>query len=652
MLSERDYKIIKKYNKLNLNEDEKRLIVECKNYPPDLDEIKRLLDKGIDPNLFYGRGFGDEVNLKDIYDIQESEGNKSIYYYSLLTDVVTDYALEEDQNEDWDRYFLEIVKLLLEHGADPDIDFNDEYPLFEMKYAHKRNHKIAIEVAKILLDHGADPLKTSWDDTITLYEYVQLDDDPVDYEYDSFFFDLLYHTEASIIGQIDDLRYGTKLFKLYKEGLLGYDQLQIAAHMCACEYKNHSERLEQYEAAEKKSLEIISAIKRCQSDEAVTAVLGMDDGADFICDGNTLISYSGSKKDVVIPFTITRIGPDAFWGNKQLESVFIHDSVTNVERRSFANCTRLKHVHIGSSINVIQDRVFAGCTALEEITIPRNIKSINCGSFKGCFSLKKVIIYDGLRKISVGAFCKCYSLSRIDLPETVSKIGRYAFSKCRKLTKVDIRSKDIEISAKAFYKCPENLSFIWRCRRPFEECAGNGFDVNEEGTLVNYFGTMKNVVVSLGVKAIGRYAFAGRNDIISVSLPETVKEIGDSAFAYTYGLETISMPNVERVEKYAFWASGLKEAHFPETLWRAGQDIFGNCDNLTIISFDSEDVWFNGRIAPMCSNLEEVVLPKKQTFIPPLAFYYCRRLKSLSIPETVKQIGEDAFVGCEIIEKP
>ena len=299
----------------------------------------------------------------------------------------------------------------------------------------------------------------------------------------------------------------------------------------------------------------------------------------------------------------------------------------------------------------MQQYVFSGCTALEEITFPGTLSAVNYGAFKGCFSLKRVTVEEGVRRISEGAFCKCYSLEEVILPATIRCIRPYAFSKCRKLKKLVLKSLAIEISDVALYKCPEDLVIEWENKGTFSTAASQGFDIDVNGTLVTYFGPRLAVVVPDCVNTIGRFAFAGRHDIVSVSLPNTVKVIGDDAFVYTYKLECVSMPCVERVGKAIFWAAGLKEAHFPETLTEAGEDIFAHCKNLKKVSFASDHVSFKGRIAAMCYDLEEVVLPRHQKYIPAMAFYYCKSLKPVFIPETVKYIGDRAFIGVKSYEE-
>ena len=352
---------------------------------------------------------------------------------------------------------------------------------------------------------------------------------------------------------------------------------------------------------------------------------------EFVCEEGTLLRYCGSDRSVVIPDSITIIGNQAFYNNNVVEEIIIPDSVTHIGYRAFSNCSRLKEVRISSNVETIQQYIFSGCISLEKVTLPGSIKALNYGTFKRCVSLRTVEMEEGIRRISEGAFCKCYSLPDICIPSTVKTICPYAFSKCQKLEHVVIHSADADISNVAFYKCPETLSITWNHKSTFPEEAEKGFDIDENSTLKAYFGTNKVVNVPFGVKAIGRWAFAERKDIVSVSLPETVNFIGYAAFAYTYGLESVSMPCIQKTDDDAFRVSGILEAYFPETFIEAGGDLFVHCDRLKKIVFNSRNILFKGRIAAMCDQLEEVIFPREQLSIPETAFYAC---KALTLPRT------------------
>ena len=86
----------------------------------------------------------------------------------------------------------------------------------------------------------------------------------------------------------------------------------------------------------------------------------------------------------------------------------------------------------------------------------------------------------------------------------------------------------------------------------------------------------------------------------------SVTSIGDEAFKWCRGLESIVIPNsVTAIGEWAF---------------------------------------------KMCYGLESIVISNSVTEIGESAFYYCERLKSIVIPDSVTSIGEYAFQGCRGLE--
>ena len=119
---------------------------------------------------------------------------------------------------------------------------------------------------------------------------------------------------------------------------------------------------------------------------------------DFIRDAQikngVLIKYKGNAKEVVIPSSVTSIGPGAFYGCKSLASITIPKSVEIIEELTFANCHALTSIAVPDSVESIGDSAFAGCFSLTSITIPDSVTSIGEGAFEGCSSLE-TIYYQG-----------------------------------------------------------------------------------------------------------------------------------------------------------------------------------------------------------------------------------------------------------------
>ena len=74
------------------------------------------------------------------------------------------------------------------------------------------------------------------------------------------------------------------------------------------------------------------------------------------------------------------------------------------------------------------------------------------------------------------------------------------------------------------------------------EADENGFIV-ENGVLTGYTGSGGDIVIPNGVIKIGDRVFAGNNKIISVKIPESVKEIGNSSFYRCVNLKSAILPS-------------------------------------------------------------------------------------------------------------
>lgn len=111
-------------------------------------------------------------------------------------------------------------------------------------------------------------------------------------------------------------------------------------------------------------------------------------------------------------------------------------------------------------------------------------------------------------------------------------------------------------------------------------------------------------------------AFIDNTTITSITLPESVKKIGDQAFWDTTNLKTLNMPGVTTIDGYqAFINTGLETLDMPEVT-TIGERAFYGADELTSVS-----------------------MPKVET-IGKEAFS-STALKNVVIPESVQSIGEN-----------
>ena len=138
------------------------------------------------------------------------------------------------------------------------------------------------------------------------------------------------------------------------------------------------------------------------------------------------------------------------------------------------------------------------------------------------------------------------------------------------------------------------------------------------------------------------------DDVVHISLPNTIKTIGDNAFENLYRLRSIDMSNsLITIGDSAFKSCPLLEITLPNTVTSIGRSAFASCWYLThmdlsntSISKIEEDTFWG------CMNLESIDLPSSVATIGRHAFA-SSGLRHIVLPEGLMSIGWGAFVHCE-----
>ena len=275
------------------------------------------------------------------------------------------------------------------------------------------------------------------------------------------------------------------------------------------------------------------------SDEGLHFVVALDENGDKYI---TIVGYTGSSTNVVIPSSINVNGEDipikeiseeAFYNNDNLTSIYIPDSVTTIGSSAFYNCDSLTSIYIPDSVTTIRGWAFENCSSLTSIYIPDNVTTIGESAFDGCSNLTTVIISDNSQLTTIGdyAFSGCSSLTSIYIPDSVSTIGGYVFSGCSNLTTVTIseNSQLTTIGYSAFYNC---------------------------------------------------------SSLTSIYIPSSVTSIGDYAFRYCSNLTTVTISEnsqLTSIGDYTFYnCSSLTSIYIPSSVTTIGYAAFRDCTNLTI----------------------------------------------------------------------
>lgn len=135
------------------------------------------------------------------------------------------------------------------------------------------------------------------------------------------------------------------------------------------------------------------------------------------------------------------------------------------------------------------------------------------------------------------------------------------------------------------------------------------------------------VDVPYGVTSIGENSFSGE-DLVKITLPDSLKTIEDGAFGFWCGQDGINIPeSVTEIGAWAFESCRFTSVTIPSS-----------------VSVIREHTFLN------CSNLAEVTLSSGVTRIEDSAFQNCDSLTRVNLPETVTYLGASVFFDCEGLE--
>lgn len=365
-------------------------------------------------------------------------------------------------------------------------------------------------------------------------------------------------------------------------------------------------------------------------------------------------------KNINIPSGLTSIGRSAFNGCKSLSgSINIPTGVTSIESYTFYQCEGLSSIVLPDGLTSIGENAFYNCKNLTSIHIPDGVTSIENSTFENCEKLKNVNIPAGVTSIGVRAFDTCESLESVTLPENLTSIKSYAFLRCKSIESLVIPDKltSTDIGDGVFAWCsnlrsvtlPKGLTSIRKemfsgCSRLTDIVLPES--VTEiEARAFSSCSDLTELALPKGLTTIGDSAFSS-SGLLSVSLPEGLKSIGASAFASTKFTD-ITLPNslADLGESALSGNSNLESITIPDNITEL-KKTFSNCWRLKTVSLPAGLQKMEGAFSG-CNQLETITIPDNVTVIGDDTFRYCYKLKEVHLPKKLIQIGYEAFYGCE-----
>ena len=216
---------------------------------------------------------------------------------------------------------------------------------------------------------------------------------------------------------------------------------------------------------------------------------------------------------------VTKIGDYAFVYCSNITSIIIPNNITNIGNQAFEGCANLLSVTFGSGVTNIGDQAFSRCENLTNIIIPNSVTSIGSLAFSRCTSFTNVTIPDNVVEMGNGVFLRCTNLSTVVLGNGVTSINESTFYNCTNLISITIPSSVKQIVYNAF----EGTGLL--------NNAPDNSIVYADKWVIGCKGTISSTVgLNAGTEGIANYTFYNCTALTSITIPNSVTNIGGYAF--------------------------------------------------------------------------------------------------------------------------
>lgn len=454
---------------------------------------------------------------------------------------------------------------------------------------------------------------------------------------------------------------------------------------------------------------------------------------------------NANTKNVDIPETVTyggktyrvsSIGKSAFEGHSDITYLSIPSTIESIGEYAFVNCgssmtvniadpeawcemvldnehasplssagkvlvydIETKEIEIPSTVCNIGRFTFYQCRSIKSLLIPGNVKYIGSSAFEDCTGLTSITLNDGLELIGGSAFEGCSNLTELNIPSTVGRIEINAFKNCSDLTSVVSEIGDpFAIDANVFEGLPASavLTVPAGTKSAYESTdgwdrfetivesgnvvpgvqfsqSGIHYRVKDDGDVevtevdaytknVDIPKEVTNNGITYQVTSIGAYAFEDHSDINYLSIPSTIKSIGEYAFIDCGSSMTVNIADLGawcQMELGNEHASPLSSAgkvlvcdvettdiNIPNTVSSIGNYTFYQCREIKTLSVPGSVSAIGSSAFEDCTGLTSISLSYGNTYIGGSTFEGCTGLTELTIPGSINVISINAFKNC------
>lgn len=285
------------------------------------------------------------------------------------------------------------------------------------------------------------------------------------------------------------------------------------------------------------------------------------------------------------------------------------------------------------------------------IVLPSTLKTIGAQAFYNQWALTSVSIPSKVTKIGEGAFSECSHITEINIPDGVTEIEDNVFYNANSLEKITLGNRVTRIGKRAFASTAIQAITIPKSVKSIGESAFER---------CRY---LKNINIPTGVTEIEDSVFSSCSELTSITIPKTVTSIGDKAFRYCTKLETLPFSSgVKTIGEYAFSSCGIETLVIPDCVTSIGKYAFSNNSSLKSVTIGKNvshmgERVFNGdeanylvldNLTVKSTKLEDVTeLNSNSQLVYPFGYV---KVKSLVFDDAVTYIPSNTFNNIDLSE--
>ena len=371
-------------------------------------------------------------------------------------------------------------------------------------------------------------------------------------------------------------------------------------------------------------------------------------------------------KTTIIPESVTSLGDDCFYGCSSLTSIEIPTSVTSLGDGCFYDCSSLSSIVIPSSVTSLGEKCFSGCHSLTSIEIPTSVTSLGENCFSGCHSLTSIEIPISVTSLGDECFDNCSSLTSIEIPSSVTSLGQDCFNACSALESITVDKNN------KIYDSREDCNAIIETstNRMLRGCKSTVIPssvTSLEQDCFSFCSSLKSITIPSSVTSLGYGCFYGCSSLISIEIPSSVTSLGERCFNSCSSLKTFTCAIPTAIEGDFFnYTINQATLYVPKASLDSYKSTYPWSRFGTILPIEPLKITVDNdtkeAVVETAKFVEdgEIVIPSSVevegvtytvTNIANEAFKDVDDVETVTLPRTLKEIGDGAFAGCKALKE-